>query len=223
MAESTTESTRAFESWEATEVAAWLKTKDLGQYEETFITNNINGNVAPNLTEANLAEMGVSVVGDRIRIIQALNTLKKSQVQHDREKIIWEGEEVLYFSCFDRCCSTCCGCCPVEPSQYKLRSNVLEIKTITPCRCGPVNCCCGSSYEIDNVDLSNVQDTDVHGVPPSCLNQTCCCGATQEHLHVQTTNDEDDKILKLGKGEGQKVARTIKNQVETMQRMERSN
>ena len=130
----------------------------------------------------------------------------------------------LYFSWVHRLCATGCGCCPNDPSTYSLRQNHLEIKTVNPCRFGPIaccSCCCGPKYEIDSVNLSQITDADVKGVPPNCIAQTCCCGETQEHV-VITTKAEGAKILRLKKNEGQQVARRIKNQVETMQVMERS-
>jgi hypothetical protein len=69
---------------------------------------------------------------------------------------------------------------------------------------------------------SNIKDVDIHGVPPPCFLQ-CFCGAkTQEHLKISTTHDAREVVLKLENGTGQEVARQIKNQVEVMQRMERS-
>ena len=76
-------------------------------------------------------------------------------------------------------------------------------------------------YHIDNVDLSNVTDADVKGVPPNCCQQ-CCCGHTQEHIYVKANGGAETKVLKLPKEEGAAVSRKILNQVEIMQRMERN-
>lgn len=209
-----------FEKWNSQQLADYVSSKGLGDYSEMMMENNITGQVAHRLTDSDLTEMGITKVGDRLKMMQALESLKKAQQQQKREQVLWEGKEVLYFSCWDKACSTCCGCCPDDPSTYKLTSTHLEIKTVEQFRIGPITCCCGHSYEIDNVDLSGINDADVKGVPPSCWQQ-CCCGATQEHVCIKTSS-EGDKILKLPEGEGQTVARTIKNQVEVMQRMERN-
>lgn len=211
-----------FDDWTAHELAGYINSKaGLAGYGEMFAKENITGKVAPRLSEADFKEMGVGKIGDRHALKAAIDTLAKAKNQKDREKTLWEGEEVLFFSCWDGCCSTCCGCCPQIPALYKLRYNSLEIKHRKPCMCGPCKCCFGNSYTIDNIDLSNVTDTDVEGVPPPCFQECCCGGQTQEHVHVRTDN-EGEKILKLEKGNGQKVARMIKNQVEQMQMMERS-
>jgi hypothetical protein len=73
-----------------------------------------------------------------------------------------------------------------------------------------------------NFSASKIQDVDIEGVPPPCFLQ-CFCGAkTQEHIKIQTSNDNHEHVLKLEQGTGQEVSRMIKNQVEVMQRMERS-
>jgi SAM domain (Sterile alpha motif) len=211
-----------FQEWTAHELAQYIKSKSgLEGYGEMFENQNINGKVATRLTESDFKEMGVSKIGDRHSLKAAIETLAKAKSAQDREKVIWEGTEVMYFSCWDSCCTTCCGCCPQIPATYKLMYNHLEIKQEDPCLCGPCRCCCGHAYKIDNIDLSNVSDTDVEGVPPPCFQECCCGGQTMEHVHVRTTN-EGDKILKCPKGTGQDVARKIKNQVEAMQMMERS-
>ena len=207
--------------WTAIQLSEYLRSKGLGDYAELFLNNNVTGSVAHRLTEANLKEMGVSKVGDRLAIMQALETLRKAKKLQEREKVIWTGTEQLYFSRYDALCSTCCGCCPDDPAQYKLMTNHLEIKTQQPNRCGPCKFCWGHAYEIDNIDLSEIRDVDMQGVSPTCFNACCCCGAPQEHLRL-TTGAEGEKVLRLKKGQGTDLQRKIKNQVEQMQVMERS-
>lgn len=209
------------DEWNAVELSEYIKNKGLGDYAEVFLQNNVTGSVAHRLTEHNLKEMGVDKVGDRLQLMQALETLKKAKKVQAREKVIWEGTEILYFSQYDQCCSTCCGCCPDDPAEYKLMTNHLEIRTQYPNRCGPCKCCWGHRYEIDNIDLSEIRDIDLQGVSPTFFNACCCCGAPQEHVHI-TTGAEGEKVMKLRKDEGVDVQRKIKNQVEQMQRMERS-
>lgn len=208
-------------AWTAQKLSEYIAAKGLGDYSEFFLEHNIDGKVAHRLDDSNLKEMGVSKVGDRLKLLEALEALKKAQQQQTREVTIWEGEEVLYFSCYQRLCSTCCGCCPEDPSQYKLQNANLEIKLVEHNRCGPCVCCYGHKYTIDHIDLSQITDADVEGVPPTCFQQCCCCGATQEWVHIKTSS-EGEKILKLHTQEGQVAVRKIKNQVEIMQRMERS-
>jgi hypothetical protein len=95
--------------------------------------------------------MGVNSLGDRKRFIAAIEELQKSHSKAKREEVLWEDTQVLYFSCLDACQQTCCGCCPIDPQEYKLTSHHLIIKTYQPNRCGPCQCCLGHEYEIDNI------------------------------------------------------------------------
>lgn len=96
-------------------------------------------------------ELGITTLGDRKRFMAAIEELQKDHRKAEREKVLWEDKEVLFFSGCDACRQTCCGFCPVDPSEYKLTTHHLTIKTIQPNRCGPCRCCCGNEYEIDNI------------------------------------------------------------------------
>ena len=144
-----------FTQWSSSEVASYLQSKEeLGNYAELFQSHKIDGSVAYRLTDEDLKDMGIKAIGDRHRILSALETMKKAKDQKDREKILWQGDEVLYWSCCDGCLTTCCGLCKDDPEQYTLRSNYLEIKRPDHNRCASIKCCFGHSYQIDNIDLS---------------------------------------------------------------------
>ena len=141
-----------FETWSAEDLAQYLKSKcDLADYYEMILKHDITGKVAPTLSENDLKEMGISSIGDRKRLQLAIHDLKKAARKKEREKVIWEGKEVLWFSCWDACMGSCCGCCPVDPAQYKLSGTHLSIRTEKPCYCGPFRCCFGHEFDVDNV------------------------------------------------------------------------
>ena len=141
-----------YESWSAQEFAEYLKTKqNLGQYYEMVIQHGITGKVAPTLSENDLKEMGVASIGDRKRFQAAISEMSRSARKKHREQVLWEDDEEMWFSWWEACCSTCCGCCPRDASHYTLTGTHLSIKTMDTKRCGPIRCCCGHEYEIDNV------------------------------------------------------------------------
>ena len=215
------QNTEDFSNWDPTKVAAYLKEKaDLGEYYEMILNHKISGEVAPRLSDQDLKEMGIASIGDRKRFIKALEDLQKHQRRLDREKVVWEGQEVLWFSCWEACCTTCCGCFPVDPATYKLTGTHLIIKTHYPPRCGPVRCCCATEFDVDNTDLTHLVDADVKGLSPPCWQQICCCGKPRDHIEIKT-NGDGEKLLKLEKGQGEVVAKKILNQVEEAQQMER--
>jgi class 3 adenylate cyclase len=54
------------------DVGGWLRGLGLGQYEEKFRDNKIDAKLLPRLTVDDLKDIGVSVVGDRRRLLDAI-------------------------------------------------------------------------------------------------------------------------------------------------------
>src|SRR5277367_1455246 len=57
------------------DVGGWLRGLGLGQYEEKFRDNKIDAELLPRLTGDDLKEIGVSALGDRLRLLDAIATL----------------------------------------------------------------------------------------------------------------------------------------------------
>ena len=58
------------------DVAAWLLRLGLGQYEQAFRDNAVDGEVLPRLTGEDLKELGVAAVGHRRRMLDAIAALR---------------------------------------------------------------------------------------------------------------------------------------------------
>ena len=116
--------------------------------------------------------------------------------------------------------NTCCGIFPEDPSTYKLTNNHLKIRTVAPARLGPFRLCCCHEYKVNNIDLSQVVDVDVNGIPPPALQQCLCCAEGKEIVDIELTN-EGPIFLTLKQGEGDQVGSLIMNQVEESQQIER--
>jgi hypothetical protein len=54
------------------EVADWLEKLGLGQYAQRFAENDIDFAVLTKLTDANLKELGVTSLGHRMRLLEAI-------------------------------------------------------------------------------------------------------------------------------------------------------
>ena len=61
-----------FKKWNADQVANWLLANNFGEYGKQFVENNITGDLLLQLNYTWLKEIGVLVVGDRARILQAI-------------------------------------------------------------------------------------------------------------------------------------------------------
>ena len=59
----------------AMDVARWLRGLGLGQYETNFRDNKINADLLPRLTNDDLKDIGVSALGDRLQLLDAIAAL----------------------------------------------------------------------------------------------------------------------------------------------------
>jgi hypothetical protein len=57
------------------DVAAWLRGLGLERYEQVFRDNRIEADVLPRLTVEDLKDLGVILVGDRRRLLDAITAL----------------------------------------------------------------------------------------------------------------------------------------------------
>src|ERR1700687_1669432 len=58
------------------DVAAWLQSLGLERYEQIFRENKIEADVLPSLTAEDLKDLGVTLVGDRRRLLDAIAALR---------------------------------------------------------------------------------------------------------------------------------------------------
>lgn len=62
------------------DVVVWLRSLGLGQYEAAFRDNEIDETVLPNLTAEDLKDLGVSIVGHRRKLLDAIAALRTDVV-----------------------------------------------------------------------------------------------------------------------------------------------
>ena len=58
------------------DVVVWLRSLGLGKYEAAFRENEIDETVLPSLTHENLKELGVTAVGHRAKLLDAIAALR---------------------------------------------------------------------------------------------------------------------------------------------------
>lgn len=63
-------------TWDSEQVSRWLTDSNVGQYADLFQSQDILGNVLLDVDQTALKEMGVRSVGDRVKIIVAIKTLR---------------------------------------------------------------------------------------------------------------------------------------------------
>jgi SAM domain (Sterile alpha motif) len=62
------------------DVAAWLRSLNLEQYEAAFAENHIRPELLPSLTADDLKELGVASVGHRRELLEAIAGLRNGPV-----------------------------------------------------------------------------------------------------------------------------------------------
>ena len=58
------------------DIAIWLRSLGLGKYEAAFRENEIDETVLPSLTEEHLKQLGVTALGHRVKLLDAIAVLR---------------------------------------------------------------------------------------------------------------------------------------------------
>ena len=69
------------------DVGVWLRGLGLGQYAEKFRDNKIDAELLPHLTADDLKDIGVSAVGDRRRLLDAIDVVAVPPVDHTEGRL----------------------------------------------------------------------------------------------------------------------------------------
>jgi class 3 adenylate cyclase len=63
------------------DILVWLQSLGLGKYEAAFRENEIDETVLPSLTHETLKELGVTAVGHRLKLLDAIAALRNDTVK----------------------------------------------------------------------------------------------------------------------------------------------
>jgi hypothetical protein len=58
------------------DIVLWPRSLGLGKYEAAFRENEIDETVLPNLTEEHLKQLGVTALGHRLKLLEAIAALR---------------------------------------------------------------------------------------------------------------------------------------------------
>lgn len=176
------QSIMGYENWSPEEVADYFAQKGYADYRSVFVENELSGDRIVLMTQEDIPDLGIEIVGHRVGILKVLRSLKsKARMQLRKQEIA--REEEAYDGCFiaERF-YTCCGLCPRDPDQYILKAGKLQIKEFEITRiCGSWKCVClGGSWRNDNITLDRIKDVDTI-VTTSGL---CCCKVTKTKVQI---------------------------------------
>jgi hypothetical protein len=65
------------------DTVVWLRSLGLGKYEAAFRDNEIDETVLPSLTDEHLKELGVTALGHRVKLLDAIAALRSERDRQD--------------------------------------------------------------------------------------------------------------------------------------------
>jgi len=77
------------------DVASWLRSIGLEQYEAVFRENAISEKVLPRLTAEDLKDLGVSIVGHRRVLLDAITDLRLRRPNRPHQKLLRQRQNPL--------------------------------------------------------------------------------------------------------------------------------
>ena len=101
-----------FDNWNSQQLADFLSSAGLVAYRKMVLEHKITGKHAHLLSDDDMRDMGMIVVGDRLRFKQLMMTLGRKARFCNNTKIMWSGEEQRYHSDTEQFCCTCLGLVP---------------------------------------------------------------------------------------------------------------
>ena len=75
------------------DVVVWLRGLGLGKYEAAFRENEIDETVLASLTHENLKELGVTALGHRLKLLDAIAALRANTRQ--RRRVFMQRQRLL--------------------------------------------------------------------------------------------------------------------------------
>jgi hypothetical protein len=101
-----------FDKWDSQQLADFLSSAGLMAYKKMVLDHKITGKFAHLLTDEDLKDMGMIVVGDRLRFKQLMMTMGRKARFCSSTKVVWSGEEQNYYTEAEQFCCTCMGIIP---------------------------------------------------------------------------------------------------------------
>eukprot|EP00466_Bigelowiella_natans_P019065 jgi/Bigna1/85618/estExt_fgenesh1_pg.C_50062 len=149
------------ETWDVKEVGEYISSLGFKDISEIFMAHKIDGSLLPSIGKAEMKEMGVKVVGDRLKFLKINNKNKVLARRVWRNKVIWEGEEFREGPCGDMLPFGFPYCCWTGvPDKYKVTNTKFTALMKTYHEDGYFPCLTDKTIQANNFDLTTVNDVD---------------------------------------------------------------
>merc|ERR1719367_476533 len=82
------QSIMGYESWSPEQVADYFATKGFGDYRSIFVDNELSGDRIVLMTQEDVPDLGIEIIGHRVGILKVLRDLKtKARMQLRKHEI----------------------------------------------------------------------------------------------------------------------------------------
>ena len=193
----------------------WLIFVGMGEAIPAFQSHSITGPVLASLNEEYLKEIGISMIGLRLKLLTAVQKMQSVARTEWRNSALWSGYQYRAGPCnntlpygFPFCCDTCTG----KPDEYNATNGKVNITEMMKNVNFPGCACFGHEMRTTNIDLADVQEIDTSA-------STSLIGDPEGSI-ILTSNDLSTTYLLLRSSECVKVTSLLMNAKEEATIME---
>eukprot|EP00472_Partenskyella_glossopodia_P003330 CAMPEP_0197532466 /NCGR_PEP_ID=MMETSP1318-20131121/39795_1 /TAXON_ID=552666 /ORGANISM="Partenskyella glossopodia, Strain RCC365" /LENGTH=244 /DNA_ID=CAMNT_0043089033 /DNA_START=70 /DNA_END=804 /DNA_ORIENTATION=- len=176
--------------WTVQAVGDYVANSGFPDLAPKFMAHKIDGSVLYYLGREELIEVGVTCVGDRLKIQRQIGQLQTQARAEFRNAVTWEALESRVTCClgWEACFGfPCCWCQPPR-EVYRLTRSSLRVEYYDLKN----NCCgmwCGGRLTIDNWELETIVDVDT-----ATDNPRACTVCDYPRSSVEVTNRKDSVV-----------------------------
>ena len=115
--------------WSAPTVGEWLASLGLALYSQKFVEHEVTGDLLEVMDKEDLRDLGVTLVGHRLKLLRAVAALQQKSESESRSKMLWQADEVLHrdgplgWLSFYLSCKSCVK----GTSKYKLTGRAMVL------------------------------------------------------------------------------------------------
>ncbi len=152
--------------WSVEEVTAWLCDLGFTSAATAFRQHGIDGSMLSKLTENLLKEIGMTVIGQRLLLLNEIVKIQAISRTQWRNTVIWTGEQYRPGRCnnllpYNFPCH--CEPCIPRPDIYKLTNSKVNVLTVQKKCETPCTAWCGFNMFSNNIELTSLKKVDGEG------------------------------------------------------------
>lgn len=153
--------------WSVEEVTTWLCDLGFTSAATAFRQHGIDGALLSKLSENLLKEMGMTIIGQRLLLLNEIVKIQAISRTQWRNTVIWTGEQYRPGPCYNLLPYNFpwhCEPCITRPDIYKLTNSKVNVLTVQKKCQTPCTAWCGFYMYSNNIDLTSLKKVDGQGM-----------------------------------------------------------